>query len=352
MHDLVVKDDKLVVGTHGRSIWIFDDLSLVREPLPESAKAAGFHLFPVPEAVRWERRDGPADVWTGQNPPRGARIYYWLEKEPEGDVTLEVLAADGTVVATLSSKAKEPTGAYEYVKDEREQLKELALPKAAGVQRAVWGLSWDGAEMIPNALLDSGYPADGPTAVPGAYTVRLTVNGKTATAPLVLRPDPRVSLPQADLEAQLRFSLDVSGAVTRLTRAVARLQTVRRQLAQRNDLLAKDEKARPLIESSQALIARLDDLEARMHNPKAEVSYDVLAMKGGARLYSRLSPFLSWTDTGNGPPTQGMREVFAAQLEELNGFEAELSGLIEKDLAALNQTAGQAGVPGIYVPAK
>ncbi len=352
VHDLVVKDDRLVVGTHGRSIWIFDDLSLLREPLPDSAKAAGFHLFPVPEAVRWERRDGPADAWTGQNPPRGARIYYWLEKEPEGDVTLDVLAVDGTVVATLSSKAKEPTGSSEYVKEEREQLKEMALSKAAGVQRAVWALDWSGAEMIPNGVLDAGYPAAGPTAVPGTYTVRLTVNGKTADAPLLLGPDPRLSARQAELEAQLQFSLDVSGAVTRLTRSVVRLQTVRRQLAQRNELLAKDDKAKALIESSRTLIVRLDDLEARIHNPKAEISYDVLAMKGGAKLYSRMSPFLGWTDTGNGPPTQGMREVFAAQLTELNGYEAELAGLIEKDLAAVDQTAGQLGVPVIYVPAK
>jgi photosystem II stability/assembly factor-like uncharacterized protein len=352
VHDLAVKEGKLVVGTHGRSVWIFDDLPLLREPVPDSARAAGFHLFPVPETVRWERRDNPADAWTGQNPPRGARIYYWLEKEPEGDVTLEVLDASGAVVATLSSKVKEPTGAYEYLKEEREQLAELALPKAAGVQRAVWNLTWDGAEMIPGALLDSGYPLIGPTAVPGTYSVRLTVGGKTASAPLLLLPDPRVAVPAADLEAQLRFSLEVRDAVTRLTRGVVRLQTVRRQLAQRNELLAKDQRAAALVESSRSLIARLDDLEARMHNPKAEISYDILAMKGGARLYSRLSPFLGWTDTGNGAPTQGMREVFAAQMAELEGYEKELSGLIEDDLAALGETADRLGVPGIYVPAR
>jgi hypothetical protein len=352
VHDLVVKGDELVVGTHGRSLWIFDDLGVVREPLPAAAKTAGFHLFAVPEAVRWELRGGPADSWTGQNPPRGARVYYWLAKEPKDDVKLEVLDASGAVIANLSSKPKEPTGAYEYVKQESDQLKELALPKGEGVQRALWNLTWEGAEMIPNARLDSGYPGRGPTAVPGNYTVRLTVDGKTASAPLVLRPDPRLAVPQADLEEQLRFSLQVRDAVTRLTRDVVRLQTVRRQLAQRNELLAKDERAKPLAEASQALIAKLDDLEARMHNPKAEVSYDVLAMQGGAKLYSRLSPFLNWSIGGNGAPTQGMREVFAGQLAELQGYENELNGLLEKDLAALNQSAGQAGVPGIYVPAK
>jgi photosystem II stability/assembly factor-like uncharacterized protein len=352
VHDLVLKDDKLVVGTHGRSMWIFDDLALLRDPLSEPARTAGFHLFPVPEAVRWEYGGAPEDAWFGQNPPRGARIYYWLEKEPKGDVTLEVLDASGAVMATLSSKVKEPTGAYEYVKEERDQLKELALAKGEGTHRAVWDLAWDGAEMIPNARLDSGYPASGPAAVPGSYNVRLTVDGKTTTTPFVLRPDPRVSSSQADLEAQLRFSLEVRDAITRLTRNVVKLQTVRRQLTQRNDLLAKEDRAKPLVESSQALVAKLDELEARMHNPKAEISYDVLAMKGGAKLYSRLSPFFDWSDSGNGAPTQGMQEVFAAQVAELNGYEGELEALLGKDLADLNTSAGQLGVPGIWVPTK
>jgi hypothetical protein len=357
VHDLAVKGDQLVVGTHGRSFWIFDDLELLREPLPSPSPRANFYLFPVPEAVRWELRGGPADVWTGQNPPRGARIYYWLdkdwlEKEPKGDITLEVLDAAGAVVTTLSSKAKEPTGAYEYVKDEREQLQGLALPKGAGVQRAVWNLTWEGAEMIPKGVLDSGYPGIGPEAVPGNYTVRLTVNGKTATAPLVLRPDPRLQVSQADLEEELRFNLQVRDAITRLTRAVVRLQTVRRQLAERNELLVKEEKAKPLREAASTLITKMDALEARMHNPKAEISYDILAMKGGAMLYSRLSPFLNWAGGGNGAPTQGMKEVFAEQAKELEGLEFELAGLLGQDLAALNQTAAGLGVPGIWVPAK
>src|SRR6185295_4098976 len=184
------------------------------------------------------------------------------------DVTLQVLDASGTVVANLSSKLREPTGSTEYVKEEKEQLAEFVLPKGAGIQRGVWSLNWDGAEMIPKGILDSGYPGIGPEAVPGTYTLRLTVEGQTVTAPLVLRPDPRVVASQADLEAQLRFALQVRDAITRLTRDVVRLQTVRRQLAQRNELLAKNDKAKPLIDASQAVIVKLDDLEARMHNPK------------------------------------------------------------------------------------
>ncbi len=178
----------------------------------------------------------------------------------------------------------------------------------------------------------------------------MTVDGRTATAPLTVHPDPRGSVVETDLAAQLAFAREVQGALTRLTRAVVKLQSVRRQLAERNELLAKDEKAKDLVESSKALIAKLDDLEARMHNPKAEISYDVLAMKGGAMLYSRMSPFFNWVHGGDGAPTQGMREVFAEQSKELAGLEAELQGLLGQDLAALNGTADGLGLPVIYVP--
>jgi hypothetical protein len=341
-------------------MWIFDDLGAVRNPLPAGAAAQGFALLPPQPAVRWTYRAGVGERWSGQNPPPGARIYYWLKDEPKGpngEITLEVLDAQGAVVNTLSSKAIEPTGSTEYVKEEREQLEVFALAKKPGLQRAVWNLAWQGAEMIPKGILDSGYPAIGPAAVPGSYTLRLTVDGKTATAPLVLQRDPRdvregaSAVSDADLAAQLRFTLEIRDAITRLTRDVLRLRAVRRQLAERDELVAKDDKAKALIEPSKALIARLDDLEGRLHNPKAEITYDVLAQRGGTKLYSRLAPLMDWSSGGEGAPTQGMRQVFAAQVKELDGYEGEMAGLFGKELAALNLQAAQLGVPGIYLPA-
>jgi photosystem II stability/assembly factor-like uncharacterized protein len=352
VQDVVVKDDRLVLATNGRSMWIFDDLTVLRHPVPSPAPASGLYLYPVPDAMRWEIRTVEAERWSSPNPPRGARIYYWLAKEPKGDVTIQVLDAAGTVVANLSSKPKEPTGSSENVKEEKDQFADLALPKAAGVQRGMWNLNWDGAEMIPRGVLDSGTPGIGPEAVPGSYTVRLTVDGQTVTAPLLLRPDPRVTASQAALEEQLRFALQVRDAISRLTRDALRLQTVRRQLAERNDLLAKDERAKPLTDASKELLAKLADLEARIHNPKAEIAYDVLAQKGGAKLYSRMAPFLGWVIGGNGAPTQGDKDVFAEQTKELAGYEAELDGLLNTDLKVLNDSAGKLGLPGIYVPAR
>ncbi len=351
VHDLQVKDASLVLGTHGRSAWVLDDLPLVRTvaATAKSLESEDFHLFAAPDVTRWILASGRIPGWSGTNPPRGARIHYWLKDEPKGDITLEVLDAAGRRVSRMSSQVPEVTGSSEYVEEEKEGLKGLALAKKKGGQMAVWPLTWDGAEMIPGSKLDSGFPLIGPTALPGTYTLRLTVDGKTATTPLRVLPDPRSTDKPEDLEAQLRFALDVRDQITRLTRTVQRLQTVRKQLAARNDLLAQETGAADLVKASTDLIAQLDAIDGKLHNPTAEVSYDVLAMKGGARLYSRLSPLFEFVKNGDGAPTQGMRDVFAACKQELDTLEAALGALLQTDLAALNTKAAAGGYPGVWV---
>jgi photosystem II stability/assembly factor-like uncharacterized protein len=349
VHDLVVKGDSLVLATHGRSMWIFDDLPALRELTPEATKGAA-HLFPAPDAVSWSYSGGPADRFAGENPPQGAAIYYFLKQAPKGEVTIDVLDAQGRVVNTLSSKPKEVTGTSEYVEEEEQALKRAALAKEPGVQRAIWDFTWAGAEVIPGGKLDAGTPNVGPPALPGIYTVRLSVDGHTETTTLKVLPDPRARVPEAALAEQLRFALEVRDAITRLARSVARLRTVRKQLAARNELLAGNPRAEPLVKGSNDLVARLDDLEGKFHNPKAEISYDILAMKGGSKLYSRLSPLFDFVKTGDGAPTQGEREVFAEQQRELAGYQTELDRLLGTDLAALNDTAGKLGLPIVYVP--
>jgi len=349
VHDLVLKDSSLVLATHGRSLWILDD----RQPLYEispAVTAEAVHLFATPDAVRWLYHSAYRGGWSADNPAPGARIYYWLKTEPKGDVTIDILDAKGTLVNTLSSKPRTATGSTEYAAEEEELWKNLALPKDSGVQVATWDTSWAGAEMIPGGKLDAGFPAVGPRALPGTYTVRLTVDGKSQTTTLNLKPDPRARTSEADLEAQLRFALEVRDSITRLTRTVKDLRTIRQQLAARNETLAADPRAEALRKSSAELIAKLDALEAKLQNPKASVVYDILAQKGGTQLYSRLAPLFDVVKDGDGAPTAGAREEYAREKQQLDGYEADLKSLAATDLTASNETAGKLGLPRIYVP--
>src|SRR5262249_27845070 len=147
--------------------------------------------------------------------------------------------------------------------------------------------------------VDSGDPKAGPMALPGTYTLKLTVEGKTYTTAVEVRPDPRHLGPQPKPDAarellkawgeQEQLTLQVRDDITRLTRVVEQLRAVKQQLAGRNTLLEDDEKAAPLVKASKELIAKLDALEEKLHNPKARIVYDILAQKGGAKLYSQLA---------------------------------------------------------------
>jgi len=350
VHDLVVKDQSLVVGTHGRSLWVFDHLDVLRELSPKIT-AQPAHLFAPPSAVRWRFRDEVPDVWAGENPRGRASLAYWLKEVPKGEVTIEVLDGRGQVVATLSSTPRPWPGHADNQAKFEEAAKKAALTKEAGVNVAAWDLAHRGAEMLQDAKLDGGDPFSGPLVLPGTYTVRLTVEGRpAATTTLTVQPDPRVKASQADLEAQVAFALSIRDDITRLTRLGVRIRTVRDQLVRLGQTLKDDGRAADLVKQSAALVAGLDGLEAKIHNPKAEVVYDILAFKGGARLYSRLGPLFDAAKEPDGVPTQGMREVYAAQKLELDGYEKELSRLVEIDLARINEAAKALGLPHI-VPA-
>jgi hypothetical protein len=355
--DLVIKDNDLVVGTNGRSIWILDDLTPLREmrsfPTPKEAEVLDVRLIStVQPAVRW-RYHSPVystdDRNPGKNPPAGALIHYYL-KDRAKSVTLEILDRNGGVVRKLTSEKTEPDVPEEHP-DAPEDKAPEPLPLEAGLHRVVWDLREEGAVVIKGAKTDWGNPRKGPLALPGIYTVKLTVDGKTLPAvKLTVLPDPRVKLPPQELAEQHRLVRQLRDDLSRVTTMVDRLRSVKKQLTARNELLAKNDRAEPLVRDSKALAGKLDALEEKLHNPKAEVVYDILAQKGGAKLYSQLAALFEYLKESDGAPTQGIREVYEEQARVQKQLEAEYAVLIDGELAELNARAGKLGLPGVIVP--
>jgi hypothetical protein len=333
---IVVKGDDLVVGTMGRSVWILDDISPLRELSPQVA-ASPAHLFAPRPATRWRYGWAPREPGSHANRARGAILHYWLEKKAKGDLKLEIRDAQGRLVRTLTSKAEEREWPADDPDSESDEAPKPELVNEAGLQRAVWDLGWQAPERIRGARIDSGDARSGLPALPGSYTLALTVDGRTLTAPLTIEPDPRVKLPAAELERQLAFSLELRDAISAVSRSVARVRSVGAQLRSRSDLARGPERLAGFVRSAEALAARCDALEARLHNPQAQVTYDILAQKGGARLYSRLIFLYENLIDSDGPPSQGMREVFAEQRRELEALRSEVEGGLLKELEALNR---------------
>ncbi|MBD3854461.1 MAG: hypothetical protein IFJ96_06735, partial [Acidobacteria bacterium] len=332
--DLAVAGDDLVVGTLGRSAWILDDLTPVREMSTEIA-AAEEHLFAPLPAVRWRFASAPygSGDGAGENPPKGAIISFTLLEEPEGEVTIEVLDADGELVRRLSSVVKPPYTPPEHPDWNPSRKVKAELEVNAGTNRASWDLEYQETAWPTDARFDTGAPGPGPMAAPGEYTVRLTVDGRSATQPLLVEVDPRSSASSTDIEAQVAFALEIRSHLTRIAEMVETIRGIRSQLEDRNRRLAENAEATELVAAGEELVAALTAIEEAIHNPHAEVDYDILGGRhGGAKLWSRLSWLFDTAGDHDGPPTQGQTEVGEELATELATKEAALDALLSDEL--------------------
>ncbi len=237
IRDLVVKGDDLVVGTHGRSFWILDDVTPLRA-ISASALAREAFLFAPQQAIRWRSNKNtdtplPQEEPAGQNPPEGAILHYFLQGVGN-PVVLEILDADGRVVRRFASdEAPEPPVPDRNVPDYWLRPAQR-LSAAAGLHRFVWDLRYPAPP-----VLEPGYPIAatygdtareprGPWALPGRYSVRLRANAVTTTQQLVVTMDPRVKTPAEGLREQFERSMEVTRLVVE---ARAALDKVRAQPA-------------------------------------------------------------------------------------------------------------------------
>ena len=393
IHDLVVKDNDLVVGTNGRALWIFDDLTPIREWSPAVGSKLN-HLFPLQSATRWRYHSQVSDhqeKGKGENPPNGAVITYYLKDKPKKPPTIEVLDAENKRVIFIDGKEGKPKDDKDWSEDPEIEAPKPEVPAEAGVNRFVWDLTHSGAQFIPKARIDVGNPAVGPHVSPGSYTIKVTVDGRVMTGKVEVLIDPRVTEPRGanrtnrgfeiieikpresepkgkpdatpwliretgnravivEAKEQEKLALQLRDDLSKLTGMVSQIRVIRKQLDMQAELLVDDTRARALLKEGKALRVKLDAVEARLHNPKAEVSYDILAQKGGAKLYSQLGGLYEIVKSGDGPPTQGMVE-FAAELEkELEIHTAQFESIKKDDLGKVNDLARKAQAPIIWIP--
>jgi photosystem II stability/assembly factor-like uncharacterized protein len=372
VHDLIVKKDDLVIGTHGRSIWILDDIGPIRQMTAEIAKE-DVHLFVPEQAIRYHYTTAFHGEGSGKNPPTGAIIDYFLKEKPKGVITLDILDAQGKLVIQLKSKPEDkkkkaaqaagaPPNPFAETADADdeddddpdapdERHKKPELTTKPGVNRVTWDLRYEGVQKIKRAKVDQGAPEVGPLVNPGTYTLKLKMGGKTQTAELTVRGDPRVKILAADLDEQLKFALQIRDDMNNLAKMVKEIRSLKKQLTAQHELLKGQAKAEAFAKPAKELYTKLDELEEKLHNPRAKVIYDILAQRGGAKLYSQLASLFEYIKEGDGTPTQGMREVYTEQSSELRRLAGDFDGLVHGELAKLNEAAKTAAIPNIILPA-
>lgn len=240
IRDLVVKDDDIVVGTHGRSFWILDDITPLRQVDAKIAQASA-HLYQPQIAYRYRRSLNtdtpiPPEEPMGQNPPDGAILNYWLKADAK-EVTLEILGKAGRVVRRFSSSdAPEAIDESKLAYPSYWFRPPQTLSNKAGMQRWAWDLRYAPPAGFPRSYpmqaiyRDTPSSPEGPLVNPGQYTVRLTVDGQVFTQTVEVKPDPRVTVGQDVLTAAHDLAFQAYEGIGQIRAAQAEMRKLREQL--------------------------------------------------------------------------------------------------------------------------
>jgi photosystem II stability/assembly factor-like uncharacterized protein len=357
MRDLAIQDPKqgndLIVATHGRSFWVLDDISPLRQLAEAGAAGAGAFLFKPGDAYRVRRSTNtdtplPADEPAAENPPDGAAIDYELPKNA-GPVTLEILDAENRVVRKYASTDK-PYATHEELAKQLIPLYWIDMPKtlpaSAGMHRWIWDLRYTTPTATRYEYPISAVPdrtprnPQGPLALPGTYTVRLTAGGKTLTAPFALKMDPRVETPAADLKAMFELENTLAGTLTRASEADLEAHSLDEQL----ELLKKNPPAaikEPLEKFEKELTATMEGGEdGGRREPGLD---DVTSEVGG--LYAAVG-------AADAAPTQAQQQAAQHTGNEVSETLEKWERLKSESLPAFNRALSNAHQPALDVERK
>jgi photosystem II stability/assembly factor-like uncharacterized protein len=344
IHDLIVKNNDLVVATHGRSFWILDDISPLRQLNPQiTSQDVALYQPSTTYRLHWpedfERRQP-----VGQNPPTGAVISYYFKTAPKGEVTLEILDSGGKVVRQFSSVDKKKAETPPEWPDQ--QPPEEKVPVEAGMNRFTWDLRYQGPRELPGEV-GAEFRNRGPMAMPGNYQVRLTANGKSLTAPLELKVDARVNISQADLQKQFDLELKIRDQLSDLHDAVREIRDTRTQLHTLDKRLEGDARYKTTLTASQDLDKKMTPIEEQMLQVKAKSSeatlnYPVLVDE---RLHG-LAFLIGIADTA---PTQQESDVFDELSRQASPLVALWKQIMSTDVLALNEMMRKDNIPAIYI---
>ncbi len=346
IHDLVVKNDDLVVATHGRSFWILDDLSVLRQLTPQVA-AAESHLYKPRPAHRLHvpsevRRRGPV----GTNPPAGAILYYYLKSAPKDEVTLEILDDQNQVVRRYSSREKKEEEAPGEWPDMEKPSK--LLPAKAGLNRFAWDLRYEGPTKVPRTPF-SDFPPRGPFVLPGAYQVKLHFGGQTLTATVEVKLDPRVKTSQADLAKQLELALKIRDRISEAHAAINQIRDLRAQLQALEKRVGEETKSKTALDAASDLDKKMAVVEEELIQVKSKASEDNLNYP--VKLDEKLMSLGGAVESADAAPTDQEYAVY----EELSGkLQAPLAGwkkISSTELAALNDVIRKDNLPVVAVSA-
>jgi photosystem II stability/assembly factor-like uncharacterized protein len=340
VRDIDVHGDDLVIATHGRGFWIMDDVSALRQM---DGRTSVTRLFKPAVAVRvrppaFTGTPLPKDEPTAENPPWGAYIDYELAGAPRKPVELSIFDANGKLVRHYSSAEQPQKPDLSKINMTADWMHmPSALQATPGLHRFVWPLRY----APPPALADGDPYTDGVWAPPGAYTVALTIDGKTYKQPLTVIADPRVHLPQAAFAQQFALAQQVEGLQVKLATAQGEAKSLHEQLQ-----MARKKSNGAATDAIDALDAKVVALGGIFDAPNHYNAW-TQAPAGTDNFFfldRSLGALMQAVDGGaDAAPSPDARAGYAALSAKLDATLRQWNALASSDLAALNAKLEAAG---------
>ncbi|MDR0794407.1 MAG: hypothetical protein LBE82_13950, partial [Chitinophagaceae bacterium] len=332
IRDLVIKDDDLVVGTHGRGFWILDDITPLRQ-LSERLAQDKVILYKPQTAVRirWSMYSDtplPQEEPAGQNPPDGAIINIYLKEKINSEISLEIIDDKGKTVRRFSSNDtayKIPPVNIPLYWIRPQQI----LSTNAGSQRFLWDMRYEPLDVPPAYPISAiyGNTAPQPTSpwvMPGNYTVKLTANGQTFSQPLVIKMDPRVKTSLPDLQRQHDLSIICYEGRKQTMKRLDEISKLRAQL--KNRMSASTTANLQQLKAMDAKLALLEGTGGRRG--------------GGGESFNRLNASFAATfgilEETDMPPTTQATEAVPALQNELKKLEEKWAEFKQTELPKIN----------------
>jgi len=358
MRDLTIHGDDLIVGTHGRSFWILDDITPLRQMTDEVAKAS-VTLFTPQEAIRfrWNRNTDtplPPEIPAGKNPPDGAIVDYYLTSAASGAVRLEILDAQNHMVRRYTSTDKaepiEEIGGKHPIPMYWVRPTQI-LSGVAGMHRFVWDLHYPPPDSLSHEFPISAIYKDTPQlplgawALPGNYMVKLTVDDKSYTQPLVVKMDPRIAASLAELAKQFEMQ---SGSVEGMNESYEMLQQVQSVQAQLKDRLSVS-KSLPssLLDSIRALDKHAAELEGGAQSNFYGVPASGKQAENLSTLNQHFGATLALADSADAAPTTQATATYKELQSALESLLGRWAKLRNEEIPALNTQLKNANLPAV-----
>lgn len=363
IHDLIVKGTDLIAGTHGRSIWILDDLTIIHQVHDDIASKKAVLLKPrdtqrvLPSIDARRLIDQPGKTYmsstgvmapytftttpeniterkfldSGENAPRGVIVTYYLSEVPDGKITLSFADADGNVLREFTSMDDEDRQALKEKKD----MTKVYLTAEAGWNRFVWDLRLDMSPVLNGKDVQFSR-MNGPIVPPGEYQMTLTIGDETLTQPVTLIKESTSGATEEQLQEQYDLMKKIFDLYSDATEAMNTMRQYRSQLGALAERLSKSEDSSDLADRAKALKDGILDIEKILLVPDLPGGW-AGRVNQGTQMMNRLLSLPDVVGLGEFPPTDQSYAVYDKLSGIINEQLGKFNALVDGDLAQFNK---------------